>query len=1485
MGEDIRKKFETRKFNPYWEDKPKVQESPKEPESSFLDNFLTEANKISGVVQALNPFTALQYQSQHPDFIKEVGAPLVESIGGQFKAGISKLPTNPIAGSLQIGNSLLGLVSSPFTILDQTLKYHGFETVANTISYPFEKIAEGVSEGTKLIDAVLPGTREQKNEALRLAMISNGLPPETAYSFDNQKLDEISTQLNSLNQGLAQFLVPMIGGKVKSALKEKFKKPPEVNINPYAGENVEPPYKPSGDEPSNINVGDVGLDRLTDLPDKKAELIQKLKDRENKKKEDRANKKKENLNKIKELSTKKNETTPTEVKPIDNNTEAIKNLTDLNKTPEEISKVLDVPVEEVEKVVTETKIEPVSKKEEVRPVKEIKVQEVNSKSDYLKIYNIVGDGEKIGEFWLDKREDAYYTTNVSIVSGEQRQGNGYNAYKQLINELDKPLRSDLLNDRTRSIWDKLVSNNLAKKIGEDKYESISTPKVEKQPYEMSRKEYIGDSRYIESKSNEHLQSVATAINEGKITSHPDYPELTAKTEPTPLTGTGKGEETTPLFNQKSEVKGQENLFDKGIKAETSESPINKLSNIDAKIADTKAKLKQANINSLKRLQAGIDPEQVKLMAELIGHYAAKGIVKFDEVMREVVKEVGDWAKPYVIKAWEQAQREKRNDKTTGIKNAIVDQERIDRGLTPLETSMRRDWGSVWDEAERKIRSGEVNPTKLTKELLDNPRPTRDYENAILTYEKQRIIEEHSVLLDEVSKSGGDITKHTGLLKLEEALNEIDLVTKQTGSDTARSLAIRRMEIKDDYTIAPLIQRARIANKGQAIPDKVKIELARLSEQVKNAEAKVKQYEDKISQMESEKFVKRIDSEEKTKSEKRVQKKADLDSEYNDLIKEFAKTVKLNVLVDPKQIQILVKAAKNRVQRGYVSAEEIVSQIYESVKDYMPGLTKREVRDAISGYGKYTKLSKNEIDVEFRDIKKQLRLLSALEDVENKIRPLKSGFERDVLSKQSSELQKQLTKAMKEAGFKDVSVETMQKSYRTRLENRKAELQTMLDTGNFTKTPKRKTPLDPALSKLKDEVDLLKIKADKEIRLLELKNRSNYQKITDTIINTTGSFKSLKSSIDLSAPFRQGLVLVTGHPVLAFKEGGAFREMFRYFKSDKALRELKRQIEESPNAALYNKSGLYLANEKTNLNKVLGREEAFQSTIAEKIPFVSNSERAYVGFLDKLRMDVFDFQAEQLKKTGFSFEKDPAIFKALGDMINTATGRGTLGGFERSATTLSSLFFSPRLIASRLKLMNPVYYLKLPKPVRLMIMKDMLKFVGVGTTIVSLAKLAGADVETDPRSSDFAKVKINNTRLDVWGGFQQYGVFFSRIITNETKTQKGVTKSLGGFNNRFDLSVRFLSGKFSPFAGFVRDYLNGKNFEGEPFSLGKEGLDLITPLYAKDFYEAVKLDGVEGGLAVLPGIFGVGTQTYEAKPSKPGSPNPFKPSQFKSNSFR
>ena len=36
----------------------------------------------------------------------------------------------------------------------------------------------------------------------------------------------------------------------------------------------------------------------------------------------------------------------------------------------------------------------------------------------------------------------------------------------------------------------------------------------------------------------------------------------------------------------------------------------------------------------------------------------------------------------------------------------------------------------------------------------------------------------------------------------------------------------------------------------------------------------------------------------------------------------------------------------------------------------------------------------------------------------------------------------------------------------------------------------------------------------------------------------------------------------------------------------------------------------------------------------------------------------------------------------------------------------------------------------------------------------LAKLAGAEVGDDPEDSDFGKIIIGNTRIDIWGGIQQ-----------------------------------------------------------------------------------------------------------------------------------
>ena len=69
-----------------------------------------------------------------------------------------------------------------------------------------------------------------------------------------------------------------------------------------------------------------------------------------------------------------------------------------------------------------------------------------------------------------------------------------------------------------------------------------------------------------------------------------------------------------------------------------------------------------------------------------------------------------------------------------------------------------------------------------------------------------------------------------------------------------------------------------------------------------------------------------------------------------------------------------------------------------------------------------------------------------------------------------------------------------------------------------------------------------------------------------------------------------------------------------------------------------------------------------------------------------------------------------------------------------------------------------------------VISDLSKYVGLTTTMVMLAAAYLNDdddeetsVELDPRSSDFMKIKLGNTRVDPWGGMQQQIVLSSRLI--------------------------------------------------------------------------------------------------------------------------
>ena len=282
-------------------------------------------------------------------------------------------------------------------------------------------------------------------------------------------------------------------------------------------------------------------------------------------------------------------------------------------------------------------------------------------------------------------------------------------------------------------------------------------------------------------------------------------------------------------------------------------------------------------------------------------------------------------------------------------------------------------------------------------------------------------------------------------------------------------------------------------------------------------------------------------------------------------------------------------------------------------------------------------------------------------------------------------------------------------------------------------------------------DLMKEIADK---------RTFVQKLWGGTADALNLPRALMATADLSAPLRQGVFLIRRQKQFA----PAFKEMFKYAFSPKAYDGLMDDIAKRPNYNLMRDSKLALTDLGGDLLK---REEEFMSNLAEKIPLfgrvAKGSNRAYSGFLNKMRADVFDDLINKAGKQGLDVR---ALSDDIASYVNAATGRGSLGKFEKAAPFLNATLFSPRLIASRVQLVGKVFSRNTSSFVRKEALKDWAGFLGMGSTVLGLAKLGGAEVGLDPRSSDFGKIKFGDTRYDIWGGFQQYSVLMSRILTGE-----------------------------------------------------------------------------------------------------------------------
>jgi GGDEF domain-containing protein len=368
-------------------------------------------------------------------------------------------------------------------------------------------------------------------------------------------------------------------------------------------------------------------------------------------------------------------------------------------------------------------------------------------------------------------------------------------------------------------------------------------------------------------------------------------------------------------------------------------------------------------------------------------------------------------------------------------------------------------------------------------------------------------------------------------------------------------------------------------------------------------------------------------------------------------------------------------------------------------------------------------------------------------------------------------------------------------------------------------------------------------------------------------------KSLMASIDFPL-LRQGMVGMLSHPVRTSK---AIPEMFRSFFSEDVAQRALYEIRHDPMFKVAEPAGLEITS--STEGKSSGREEGFLSNVIGKVPVVGHitraSERAYQTILNRIRFDTFKGMAESLSTNG---KLTPAEASIIANWANVSTGRGPLGKMEPAATLLNHTFFAPKWAISRFQLLlgQPLWTqigTSAPRA-RLEVAKEYARLaVGLGV-VVGLASAAGFTFEKDPRATDFLKLKMGNTRLDFTGGLANTGTFLSRVFSQSTKTNTGVVRSLRapvafGRDDTASVVGRFARGKLAPIPGAALDQLTGQNVVGQRVTPAQTAMQVTTPLFARDVYEAMVDLGMPKGTAVsLLGLLGMSIQVHEPRRARP-----------------
>lgn len=456
--------------------------------------------------------------------------------------------------------------------------------------------------------------------------------------------------------------------------------------------------------------------------------------------------------------------------------------------------------------------------------------------------------------------------------------------------------------------------------------------------------------------------------------------------------------------------------------------------------------------------------------------------------------------------------------------------------------------------------------------------------------------------------------------------------------------------------------------------------------------------------------------------------------------------------------------------------------------------------------------------------------------------------------------------------KDAHHEAMRlEAFKKRTTDSINELEGKLAAKDFSKKPKP-TPihLDAEANLLKAKIDLLRQEFQKELELDAYKRSPAWNKVKENALNAYDLARSLMTTGEFSFILRQGKFAALSHPILTAKSLPA---TFKALVSDAAsAHALDMEIINHPDYATAKAAGLHIVDESASLS---AQEELLMGKLIGKFPLLRNFNQAARVFLNKIRFDLFETLKDSSGGLNAVEQKQIATF------INESTGRGDLGKFNSAAVAAGRILFAPRFLASRIQMATGHSLWGGTMQSRRIIAGEYAKtLVGLATYYAALKMALGNDdkkpvIGTDPRSTEFGKVKLGNTRIDPLAGLSQIIVFGTRTATGEKTNSRGKVLPIRGPRVPYggdrwtDIAANFARSKLHPVPGAITNLFNGTDLGGNEATVENQALNMMAPLTYVDIYQALKEQGLEDGVAIsLLAVLGEGIQTYDSQHRKP-----------------